>query len=341
LNSYLLRMKNIATLVAFASTGALAHLHEPAFYQEKFFNWMVERNVKFTNGAEFAQRLENFAIADDMIETHNAAGLSYTLAHNDYSHMSWEEFRQQFGLGVKIPKKMLRRSNGALHTAQGTEGLPDVVDWTADGAVTGVKNQGSCGSCWSFSTTGGLEGAYYLKNKNLLSFSEQQLVSCDTTDAGCNGGWMDDAFAWVQQNGGICTEDAYPYTSSSGTAAACDTGCSVVDGTAPTSWTDVDTNEDALQSAVAQQPVSVAIQANQLAFQFYSGGVLTGRCGTNLDHGVLLTGYSVYDDGTPYWIVKNSWGTGWGVNGYIFIEKGKDQEGGQCGIALAASYPSL
>ena len=150
---------------------------------------------------------------------------------------------------------------------------------------------------------------------------------------------MDDAFAWAQKNGGLCTEDAYPYTSGNGQTGACKSTCSEVVGSAPSSWVDVTAGSvSALESAVAQQPVSIAIQANQPAFQFYSSGVLTGKCGQNLDHGVLAVGYGVYTDGTPYWKVKNSWGPSWGMDGYILIEKSSAD---LCGVLDAASYPVL
>jgi C1A family cysteine protease len=149
----------------------------------------------------------------------------------------------------------------------------------------------------------------------------------------CEGGLMDYAFEWVIKNKGICAEDAYPYKAAD---ESCKTGCSSVAHIS--SYKDVSQTEDALQAAVTQQPVSVAIEADQVAFQFYKDGVLTGKCGTNLDHGVLAVGYGT-DNGTQYWKVKNSWGADWGMSGYVLIEKGKAQKGGQCGILMAASYP--
>lgn len=244
--------------------------------------------------------------------------------------------------GTRTPN-LRRANNGRVHEApKDVSALPSTVDWVSKGAVTPVKNQGQCGSCWSFSTTGALEGAYYNKYGNLLSFSEQQLVSCDVggADAGCNGGWMDDAFTFVQKNGGITTEDQYPYTSGttekSGTCTK--TGYTNVAAAAPKSYTDVTANSvNALMSAVAQQPVSIAIQANQAAFQLYKSGVLTGKCGQNLDHGVLLVGYGT-DNGVDYWKVKNSWGDSWGEGGYIRIER---SDADLCGVLDAASYPNL
>jgi len=298
---------------------------------------MREHDVTFKNGDEFLKRMEVFIGWDRLIEEHNDSGASWTMAHNQFSTLTHEEFVQKYL--SPMPENMKKRGD-STHVVKGSSG--DSKDWTQEGAVTGVKDQGSCGSCWSFSTTGSLEGAYYLKYGSLLSYSEQMLVSCDTTDAGCNGGWMDDAFQWIQDNGGLCSEDDYPYTSGNGVTGTCQSSsCSVVSGSQVTGYTDVTENsESALQDAVYSTPVSVAIQANQLGFSMYSSGVYTGRCGTRLDHGVLSVGYGT-DSGTDYWKVKNSWGTGWGEDGYIRMEKGKDQYGGQCGILLAASYPKL
>ncbi len=191
-----------------------------------------------------------------------------------------------------------------------------------------------------------MEGGYAIANGLNISawsgFSEQQLVSCDKVDSGCNGGLMDTAFEWVQGNGGIVSEEAYPYSSGTGVTGTCaDSQLSVVEGSAPAAYTDVGQSEAALEDAVAQQPVSVAIQANQASFQSYTGGVLTARCGDKLDHGVLAVGYGTWTDGvTQYWKVKNSWGASWGDEGYILLEKGGSAKYGECGIEEAASYPT-
>jgi len=226
--------------------------------------------------------------------------------------------------------------------------LASSIDWTTKGAVTGVKDQGSCGSCWSFSTTGALEGAYYNKYGSLISFSEQNLVDCDNfrhggSDLGCNGGLMDSAFSWVTKNGGLCTEAGYPYVSGTTQAAGdCKTTCAKNTGVAPKSYTDVTKNSDtAMMSALNKQPVSVAIEADQAAFQLYKSGVFTSACGDSLDHGVLAVGYGT-ESGLDYYKVKNSWGTSWGDNGYIKLQRGVSQKTGQCGILSGPpSYPNL
>jgi len=327
-------------LLALLAVVAAANLKAREHYEQMFFDHLKKYGIKLASGAEFAKRLQIFADNVDQIETHNGSGKhTYTLSVNQFTHLTFDEFKETVKIGSTRPPSLRRGTK--LHAAPAdVSSLPTSVDWVSAGAVTPVKNQGNCGSCWSFSTTGALEGAYQIKYSTLLSFSEQQLVSCDNSDYGCNGGWMDNAFTWVQSNGGITTEDQYPYTSgTTSTSGTCQkTGYTVNSKAAPTGYTDVTAGSvSALMSAVAQQPVSIAIQANQASFQSYSGGVLTGRCGQNLDHGVLAVGYGTLN-GVDYWKVKNSWGSSWGMDGYILIERSSAD---LCGVLDAASYPSL
>jgi len=272
---------------------------------------------------------------------------------------------------------------------------PDSVDWVAKGGVTSVKNQGTCGSCWTFSTVGALEGAMFVAGRPLVELSMQKILACDTGGDGCGGGQMDQAFDWVAQNGVPALKDE-PYlckdaNSNECKAMTCDscekhTGEHCIFGTchnfnatcqkfkslinqcvcpddkcyssgacgaAPppsplvlavgdvTKHTDVTPTEGALEAAVAQQPVSVAIEADKSVFQHYTSGVLTNdACGSQLDHGVLAVGYGV-DNGQKYWKVKNSWDTVFGEEGYIRIAKGSASDGGECGIRKMASFPTV
>lgn len=240
-------------------------------------------------------------------------------------------------------KKMLGYKAAPLQATQNVHifdenvTLPGSVDWRQQGAVTPVKNQGSCGSCWSFSTTGSVEGANFLKTKNLVSLSEQQLVDCSTPEGneGCNGGLMDLAFKYIESNE-LETEAEYPYTAKDGTCSFDKSKGTV----GITNFFDVPQNSTAqLEAAVAQQPVSVAIDAGSIIFQLYFGGIIKSSwCGTNLDHGVLVVGYGT-ESGTDYWILKNSWGN-WGEKGFFRIKRGGDGPG-ICGIQLSASYPIM
>jgi C1A family cysteine protease len=256
---------------------------------------------------------------------------------------------------AKCSKDCMNSKDGENPKLRGTRlYLGDIVaaesvDWVKAGAVTPVKNQGQCGSCWSFSTTGALEGAYFIRYGKLVSFSEQQLVSCDNRqhggkDMGCNGGLMDNAFSWIEKNGGLCTEDAYPYTSgTTKSAGTCETSCTNVENSQIHSFADVPAkSDDDMMSALNVQPISIAIQADQKDFQLYQSGVFTGSCGTQLDHGVLVVGYGNMN-GEDYYRVKNSWGTTWGDQGYIYLGRGKQYNNGagQCGMLLQASYPTV
>jgi hypothetical protein len=310
-----------------------------------FEDWLRRFSISIKNDLHFDQLFKNWRDNHAFILTTNAKNLSYELGHNQFSGMNQEEFKQYLGFSNLDfnPTNNLRKEPIVVN------GLPTSVDWTKAGGVTPVKDQGQCGSCWSFSTTGALEGAHYIKEGKLVSFSEQQLVDCDNLknggkDHGCNGGLMDNAFSWISKNGGLCTEGDYPYVSgTTKTGGTCNTKCSLVKESQVLEFVDVAaSSDDAMMAALSQQPVSIAIEADQKEFQLYKSGVFTGACGTKLDHGVLVVGYGT-QAGQDYYLVKNSWGTSWGNGGYILLGKGKQYNNGdgQCGLLLEGSYPTL
>jgi len=332
-------------LVSLASASTVI---ENSIYGRPFVNWMSHYEMTFDSESHMLLVFSKWVANHVYIEQTNAKNMTYQLGHNQFSGMDNEEFRNYL---ATIPRIV---NSDAVPRETYVSGLrvgasPASVDWVAKGAVTPVKDQGQCGSCWSFSTTGALEGAYYLKYGQLVSFSEQQLVDCDTLgnggrDHGCNGGLMDNAFNWISKNGGLCTENDYPYISgTTKTADTCKNSCKLVSGSKIAKYVDVAASSDtAFMAALALQPVSVAIEADQRDFQLYKSGVFTGTCGTNLDHGVLAVGYGT-DSGLDYYKVKNSWSASWGESGYIRLGRGTQYNSGngQCGILMEASYPVL
>ena len=307
-----------------------------------FSDWAAANNRTYNSVSEFEYREYVWHSNLIKVEEHNAAGHSWTMAMNKFADLTASEFAEQYITGGYDTFMAFRRSFPYRNFMMPSIGAPASVDWTTQGAVTPVKNQGQCGSCWAFSTTGSVEGAWFLFNGTLVSLSEQQLVDCSSAEGnqGCNGGLMDSAFEYIIKNKGLTTEANYPYTAQDGTCSA--TKAKAVAATIK-SYTDVATNsEAALELAIALQPVSVAVEADQNSFQLYSGGVLTAACGANLDHGVLAVGYGTDStSGNQFWKVKNSWGADWGVNGYILLGKGKTYNGGagQCGILSDPSFP--
>lgn len=297
--------------------------------------WKTTHEKTYTHEESEMIRYEIWRDNLRRINEHNAdATQTFTLGMNHFGDMTNTEFRAY----VTKFRKSENKTVGATFLKPSGLHLPDKVDWREQGAVTEVKNQGHCGSCWSFSTTGSVEGQWFKKSGTLVSLSEQQLVDCSSSfgNHGCNGGLMDYAFEYIEKEG-LESEADYPYE---GVKRTCRYDASKVVAQI-TGYTDVaEGSEEELQAAVASVgPVSIAIDASHFSFQFYRDGVYNEpKCSpSQLDHGVLAIGYGTWQlSNSPYWLVKNSWGPSWGVAGYIRMSRNKNN---QCGVASAASYP--
>jgi len=279
---------------------------------------------------ELFYRFEVFRSTLDWVTAYNNANNTAVVETNQFADLTSAEFKLVY-LGLKPElargKKVMSFADIEPVTYPGT------LDWRTKGAVTPVKNQGQCGSCWAFSTTGSVEGAVFLKHGSLISLSEQCLMDCSYSygNLGCSGGLMDNAFKFAEANG-IATEAAYPYTAKDGTCKSYTMSAnSKISG-----YKDVQAKSaSALGAAVDIGPVSVAVEADQAVFQNYKSGVITTGCGQSLDHGVLVVGYGTDPTQGDYWTVKNSWGVTWGEQGYLRITRNSDE----CGIENEPSYP--
>jgi cathepsin L len=347
--NYVVVMCALVAVVA-AAPQSVSWLRQDAPSRADKFNVMtpfeeVWEDFKQTHSKVYADSNEEqkrkLIFADNLkfIEMHNylyATGKkSYTVGINKFADLENAEFVKIYnGLKAKVNTTAGNRMTYMSPNVPFT--LPDSVDWRKQGYVTPVKDQGQCGSCWAFSATGSLEGQTFRKTGKLISLSEQNLCDCSRKygNLGCEGGLMDLAFQYIQDNKGVDTEASYPYEAKDDT---CRFMASTV-GATDMGFVDIpSTNEEKLQEAVANMgPISVAMDASHMSFQMYKSGVYDEpQCDPqNLDHGVLAVGYGTMN-GQDYWIVKNSWAESWGDMGYFMMIRGKNM----CGIATMASYP--
>jgi len=322
------------TLLSILVVCALAFEDEEAYARAAFDEFKITYAKTYNTIIEHDQRFVVFKNNLHFIKNFPSKERGFSVGVNQFADLSNAEFRGLMN-GLNISRRPAPPSPRlSLKVA-----APSTWDWRTQGAVTKVKNQGQCGSCWSFSATGSMEGAWFLAHKKLVSLSEQNLVDCSTAEGneGCNGGLMDQAFQYVISNKGIDTEASYPYTATG--PNQCEFNRANV-GATIRGFHDVPSgSETDLLTATYQQPTSVAIDASHMSFQFYNGGVYNEPAcsSTQLDHGVLSIGFGNYQ-GSDYWLVKNSWGPSWGLQGYIMMSRGKKN---QCGIATAASYPKV
>ncbi|CAK9134994.1 unnamed protein product [Ilex paraguariensis] len=305
-------------------------------------SWLAKHG-KASNGLDTKDvRFEIFKDNLRFIDEHNSENRTYKVGLNRFADLTNEEYRSIYlGTRTDAKRRFLKsktKSYSQRYAVQAGEKFPKSVDWRESGSVAPIKDQGNCGSCWAFSAIAAVEAINQIVTGELISLSEQELVDCDTgRNEGCDGGFMEYAFMFIIKNGGIDSEDDYPYLGDDGVCDPIRNAKVVsIDG-----YEDIPPfDEKALLKAVAHQPVSVAIEASGRALQLYSSGIFTGECGAALDHGVVVVGYGT-ENGMDYWTVRNSWGTEWGENGYFRMQRNVvGSYTGKCGITMEASYPT-
>ncbi|XP_054278065.1 procathepsin L-like [Macrosteles quadrilineatus] len=331
-------------LFAIVALGYSQHItySEEDEYQWELFKIAYER--VYRDEKEEQTRKEIFMKNLNFFREHNKkyerGEVTFTVGVNQFADMTNDEFSKTMNKS-RLPKDY-KKSGDKFEFDEDLK-LPQNVDWRKQGAVTPVKDQGLCGACWAFSAIGSLEGLTYLKTKKLVSLSEQNLVDCSWLqgNTGCEGGNTDAAFRYIKENQGIDTEASYPYTgkikqdcryNAKNKGASC------------SGHVDVCGKEKALKQAVAKiGPISVSVDARFPAFQHYTGGLLHDpNCTTyHMSHDVLAVGYGTDKQGRDYWLVKNSWGTKWGLNGYLIMPRNYKHHMGMCGIATHAIYPKV
>ncbi|KAH8370499.1 hypothetical protein KR093_003695 [Drosophila rubida] len=307
---------------------------------EEFELFKVEHGKSYVDENEEQVRLQIFKDNKELIDKHNeryAAGEeTYEMGVNQFTDMLSWEFEQL--VLTKFNMSAINDEDTQTYPTSYVE-LPSSIDWRAKGAVTAVKNQGQCGSCWAFAAAASLEAQVFIKTKKLVSLSEQNLVDC-TRQYGnlgcCNGGWPIEALKYVRDNGGINTESSYPYE-------AIDNSCRYNKnniGAKVSAIIEIARgSEAALASAVANKgPISVCIDAS--LFQHYQSGVFNEPSCSNqsTNHCVVVDGYGTDSVGGDYWLARNSWGENWGEDGYIRMARNRDN---QCAIANYAIYPLI
>jgi len=322
-----------------------------------FANWKNEFGKSYESieaeASAFLTFLENWKMINEHNIEEEGGEHTFKMGVNQFTDMTGDEFLLYIhGHTGSCMDRRTVQERVVMEEVMPENEAPESIDWTdvnGESYVSAVKNQGGCGSCWAFSTTGSIESATAIATKttgsDIVTLSEQELVDCSSMygNLGCKGGLMDNAFKYVEAEKGLCSEEEYPYTSGTTgkTGRICEKAKCSQRYDPISTYADVRADsEESLMRAVANGPVSIAIEADQRSFQSYKSGVLTAECGAKLDHGVLVVGYGE-EDGTKFWKVKNSWGETWGEDGYVKLCRECDMNGrkGECGILQQPSYP--
>jgi len=315
----------LAVLLLLATSAFAAYSEKE--YRTAFLKFVKDNNKVYAAN-EFAAKYATFKSNMDFVAAWNSKADNHRVGINKFADLTIKEFSAMYlGTRAVVPVTNYEPSVAA----------PATVDWRTKGAVTPIKDQGQCGSCWAFSAVGSTEAAHFFATKELVSLSEQNLVDCSDAQGnqGCNGGLMTSAFTYIETNKGIDTEASYPYKAVDGTCAF--TPANV--GATLTGFTNIEAGSEAkLTEAIVTAPISVAIDASHSSFQLYVSGVYYEEAcsSTQLDHGVLAVGYGGNGTKGEFYIVKNSWGTSWGNAGYIEMSRNRENN---CGIATMATRP--
>uniref|UniRef100_A0ACD5UGV8 Uncharacterized protein n=1 Tax=Avena sativa TaxID=4498 RepID=A0ACD5UGV8_AVESA len=329
---------------------------------DRFHRWMTTHGRVYPSVDEKLHRLEVYRRNVEFIEASNRESerLGYELGENEFTDLTNEEFSARYTGGALVPKDDREDSGGAIvdgiittlagdvneghrmSTADLNSSLsvaPKSFDWRDHGAVTPAKNQGGCDCCWAFAAVATVESLNKINGGELLDLSEQELVDCSVADQnGCKPGYIDDALKWIQNKGGAVTEAEYSYQARVGVCKTTQTGAKRVAAITDVKLVD---GELWLRVAVLKRPVAVGIDAQGAVLQNYKTGIYKGPCTTTTNHAVVLIGYGVSDNGEEYWILKNSWGEGWGQKGFFFMRRGADGPEGLCGVARWGTYPVM
>eukprot|EP00933_Yihiella_yeosuensis_P054255 TRINITY_DN5264_c3_g1_i1.p1 TRINITY_DN5264_c3_g1~~TRINITY_DN5264_c3_g1_i1.p1 ORF type:complete len:361 (+),score=67.87 TRINITY_DN5264_c3_g1_i1:95-1177(+) len=331
-------LSGVAVMLALGQSSDLLPKEE---VKQAFEQFQKDFNKSYDSESEKEGRFVNFVATYKRVMEHNSLkNTSFKMAITKFADLSRDEFTSRHtGLRQRSkPFEGLKKLG--THKYSGKE-LPRSVDWVKEGAVTRVRNQGDCGSCWTFSTIGAIEGAWAVETGNLIEFSEQQLLDCARDkheyNSGCNGGDQDAVFEYyfMREEAPVCTQKSYPYTGKSVKSLKhcnvdnCEVG---IPSGGIVGYKDVDRDEKAIMEALTKAPLAVSMDADSDHISNYDHGVLTKHCGHKLDHAVLLVGYGTNDDGIDYWKLKNSWGKDWGEDGYFRIVRSSKHGPGKCGV---------
>lgn len=339
----------VTLFVFMARVGCIQHaqsaLREAPSLKSEYLTYLSKFGKEYEQD-EWDTHYQTFEENYNFVAAESLQGRTYILKLNRFADIAWPDI-QRFNFGLAGNPRIVNDGDLHIHTHSDSVELAAVVNWVEKGAVTQVKDQGACGSCWAFSSTGALESAYQIATGNLTELSEQELVNGTngmSLNAGCDGGWMFTAFVFVKENG-LATEESVPYTSYYGTGDGpslyLDNALMGVPQGFVTGYSWVTETGISLMSAINDQPVSVAIEVSSMSFMLYSDGVLSQPdCGTNVNHAVLAVGYDT-DSDQSYWLIKNSWSADWGDDGYIKLEMDSSQKYDTCAIAAYAFYPIL